>query len=55
MNENYSRASKARWAKIPPEMRSKMMRELVAKKYKKMTKEQLSAHGKRMADGRYKK
>lgn len=50
MSEKHSVASKNRWAKIPKEKRSQIMRNLALSKIKKMSKEELSNHGKYMSN-----
>lgn len=47
--EQMSRGGKNRWAKLPPEERSRMMRELVAKQWAKLTPEQRKERARRAA------
>jgi len=55
MDTKYSIASKARWAKLSPEMRSEKMRELAVKKWQKTSIKKRKEHSKFMQEIRLKK
>lgn len=54
MSLKHSRASRARWAKVPKEERSKRMAALVALKHKKTSESDKRAHALLMVKGRRK-
>ena len=54
MSEKKAAASRARWAKIPPEERSKMMADAARKMHEARTPEQRREHALKMVVGRNK-
>ena len=53
--EAHSKASKARWAGVSKEERSKRMSALAFKKWAKMSQEDKAKHAQKMLDGKKKK